>query len=62
MFRGREITHKELGSAMLDRVEKTLEDVGAVEQRPRLEGRNMIMIIASLCAKKTVSEAGKEKK
>ncbi len=61
MFRGREITHKELGAAMLDRVEKTLVDVGVVEQRPKLEGRNMIMIIASLCAKKPASETEKEK-
>jgi len=46
MFRGREITHKELGSAILDDVIKDLKDVAVVEQMPRMEGRQMFMIIA----------------
>ena len=46
MFRGREITHKELGSAILDDVVKDLKDVGVVEQTPRMEGRQMFMILA----------------
>jgi translation initiation factor IF-3 len=46
MFRGREITHKELGSAILDDVVKDLKDVAVVEQTPRMEGRQMFMIIA----------------
>ncbi|MCY1078506.1 translation initiation factor IF-3 [Archangium sp. miwbw1] len=46
MFRGREITHKELGSAILDDVTKDLKDVAVVEQVPRMEGRQMFMIIA----------------
>jgi translation initiation factor IF-3 len=46
MFRGREITHKELGSAILDDVVKDLKDVAVVEQMPRMEGRQMFMIIA----------------
>jgi translation initiation factor IF-3 len=46
MFRGREITHKELGSAILDDVIKDLKDVAVVEQAPRMEGRQMFMIIA----------------
>jgi translation initiation factor IF-3 len=45
MFRGREITHKELGSAILDDVIKDLKDVAVVEQMPRMEGRQMFMII-----------------
>jgi len=46
MFRGREITHKELGSAILDDVVKDLKDVAVVEQMPRMEGRQMFMILS----------------
>jgi translation initiation factor IF-3 len=46
VFRGREITHKELGSAILDDVNKDLKDVAVVEQAPRMEGRQMFMILA----------------
>jgi translation initiation factor IF-3 len=46
MFRGREITHKELGQALLDDVIKDVKDVGVVEQVPRMEGRQMFMILA----------------
>ena len=44
-FRGREMAHQELGMALLKRVEADLKEVGVVEQWPRLEGRQMIMII-----------------
>jgi translation initiation factor IF-3 len=46
MFRGREITHKELGQAILDDVVKDVKEVGVVEQMPRMEGRQMFMILA----------------
>ncbi len=46
MFRGREITHKELGSAILDDVVKDVKEIGIVEQQPRMEGRQMFMILA----------------
>ena len=46
MFRGREITHKELGQALLDDVIKDVKDIGVVEQTPRMEGRQMFMILA----------------
>jgi len=46
VFRGREITHKELGSAILEDVNKDLKDVAVVEQVPRMEGRQMFMILA----------------
>ncbi len=46
MFRGREITHKELGTAILDDVNKDLKDVAVVEQAPRMEGHQMFMILA----------------
>ncbi len=45
-FRGREITHKEQGTAILDDVAKDLKDVAIVEQMPRMEGRLMFMILA----------------
>ena len=45
-FRGREMAHQELGMALLKRVEADLQQVGAVEQWPKLEGRQMVMIIA----------------
>ena len=44
-FRGREMAHQELGVALLKRVEADLKEVGIVEQWPRLEGRQMIMIL-----------------
>ena len=47
-FRGREMAHKELGMVLLERVEKDLEEFGAVEQFPKLEGRQMIMVLAPL--------------
>ena len=45
-FRGREMAHKELGMELLKRVEKDLVEYGEVEARPKLEGRQMIMVIA----------------
>ena len=45
-FRGREMAHQELGLQLLKRVEKDLEDLGTVEAFPRMEGRQMVMVIA----------------
>ncbi|MEO7241670.1 MAG: translation initiation factor IF-3 [Variovorax sp.] len=45
-FRGREITHQELGMALLQRIRDDLGDLIVVEQFPKLEGRQMIMMIA----------------
>ena len=45
-FRGRELVHQELGSKMLDRIKKDLDAHGVVEQFPKLEGRQMIMVLA----------------
>jgi translation initiation factor IF-3 len=45
-FRGREITHKELGMQLLQRLEQDLAEVGAVEVRPKLEGMNMFIMLA----------------
>ena len=46
-FRGREMAHKELGAAMLKRVETDLGEEITVEQYPRMEGRQMVMMISS---------------
>ena len=46
MYRGRQLAHPELGRAVLDRVAGVLADVGKIEFVPKLEGRNMTMIIA----------------
>ena len=46
-FRGREMAHKELGAAMLKKVETDLGDEITVEQYPRMEGRQMVMMISS---------------
>lgn len=46
MFRGRQVTHPELGLVVLNRVRDNLKDVAKVETEPRLEGRNMTMVIA----------------
>ena len=45
-FRGREITHQYIGRDRLGRIEEALKDVGVVEQRPNIEGRDMLMILA----------------
>jgi len=45
-FRGRELAHKELGAAMLKRIETELAEDITVEQYPRMEGRQMVMMIA----------------
>src|SRR5437763_4855303 len=45
-FRGREITHQEIGMALLNRIRDELGDTILVEQFPKLEGRQMIMMIA----------------
>ncbi len=45
-FRGREMAHQELGLEMLKRVESDLDEIGIVEQYPKMEGRQMVMVIA----------------
>ncbi len=45
-FRGREMAHQELGMELLNRVEEDLAELGTVEQRPKLEGRQMVMVLA----------------
>jgi translation initiation factor IF-3 len=45
-FRGREMTHRELGARILEKLEKDLADVGEVEARPRMEGNQMFIVVA----------------
>ena len=45
-FRGREMAHQELGMKMLKRVEADLDELGVVEQIPKMEGRQMVMVLA----------------
>jgi translation initiation factor IF-3 len=47
-FRGREMAHKDLGMKLLKRVEADLKDYGGVEQYPKLEGRQMVMVLGPL--------------
>jgi translation initiation factor IF-3 len=44
-FRGRELSHQELGTDVLNRVKDTLQDIAKVEQYPKLEGKRMIMVL-----------------
>jgi translation initiation factor IF-3 len=45
-FRGREITHQDIGMRMLERIRDELADVALVEHMPKLEGRQMIMVLS----------------
>jgi len=51
-FKGREITHPELGRERLDQIAADLEDIAIVEQKPNLEGRTMLMVLAPISEKK----------
>ncbi len=61
MFRGREVTHPERGTMILDRLAEELQELGVVEQRPMQEGRNMTMMMApskAVLAGRVDGEAG----
>ncbi len=45
-FRGREMAHQEFGLRQLERIKIDLEDIGQVEQMPKMEGRLMVMVVA----------------
>jgi translation initiation factor IF-3 len=48
MFRGREMAHPEIGRRLLDRLAEEVSDLGKIESPPKLDGRNMIMMLAPL--------------
>ena len=58
-FRGREMAHQNLGAKLLQRVEEDLAEEAQVEQRPKMEGRQMVMMIA---AKKISTKGNKAEK
>ena len=51
-FRGREMAHQELGMKLLKRIEEDLAEMGAVELHPKMEGRQLTMVLAPLGKKK----------
>lgn len=51
MFRGRELSHPELGEELLNKMAAQLQDIAVVERKPKLEGRNMVMIVAPKSSK-----------
>ena len=57
-FRGREMMHQSLGMKLLDRIKKDLEEHGTVEQYPKLEGRQMIMVLAPGGSSKKKQQVG----
>jgi len=64
-FRGREVYHPELGKKILDQVEDAVKDVGRVEIHPRIDGRNMTMVLtpdkkAQAAAQKAAAAAAAE--
>ena len=61
MFRGRETTHPERGEQLLMRLAEDVADLGTVEQRPSLDGRNMTMVMNPVKAKERKPESEKKK-
>ena len=62
VFKGREITYKDQGKELLDRLTELLSDIAKVDQPPKMEGRQMIAYYVADKAKKKGSEASKELK
>jgi translation initiation factor IF-3 len=61
MFRGRETSHPERGEQLLMRLAEDVADLGSIEQRPSLDGRNMTMVMNPLKAKERKPESEKKK-
>jgi translation initiation factor IF-3 len=61
-FRGREVTHPELGRDILQRLERAVEDYGTVETTPRLDGRQMTMVLAPVRRQKVKEDSGSKAK
>ena len=63
MFRGREVYHPELGKKILDRIAEQVDGLGKSETVPRLDGRNMVMVLApDKRAKQSASSKGDEQR
>ena len=61
-YRGREMAHQEFGVRLIERVKLDLEPYAVVEQFPKMEGRQLIMVLAPKKGKKEVKKAVKAKK
>ena len=59
MFRGREMVHAERGLAILERLAEDIRDIAHIENQPKVEGRNMFMLVSP--SKKDLAPAGKSK-
>lgn len=59
-FRGREMAHQEFGIRLLERVKKDLEEHAIIEQFPRLEGRQMVMVLAPRKKEVKTAKLGKQ--
>ena len=59
-FRGREVTHPELGRDILQRLEAAVEELGVVETMPRLDGRQMTMVLAPLRRQRPKDDGGSQ--
>jgi translation initiation factor IF-3 len=51
-FRGREMAHQELGAEMMQRIKEDLTEYGTVDQEPKMEGRQIVMVLAPVKKKK----------
>ena len=58
-FRGREVQHREIGALMLDRIEQDTEEFAVVEQRAKMEGRQLGMMLAPISKKSKAPAARK---
>ena len=61
MFRGREVIHPELGERILNQLAEEVKDLGVVETRPNLDGRNMVMMLAPVKAPAAASRASENR-
>ncbi|MCB1317052.1 MAG: translation initiation factor IF-3 C-terminal domain-containing protein, partial [Leptospiraceae bacterium] len=60
-FRGREITHPELGMQLLQKMAADVGEIGAVETPPKMEGRQIVMVLASRAGQKSKKVSGNKK-
>lgn len=60
-FRGREMAHQEIGARMLERLKADLEELGQVEQMPKMEGRQMVMVLAPKKKPEPAKKGGEKK-
>ncbi len=52
MYRGREMTHTDIGRGLLDKLAEEIKELGTIESQPKLDGRNMIMVLTPVAVPK----------